>query len=141
MGQPGAMVAGQRMVGGVPRSAHFAEQLRHLPREDALVLQAANQLLLRFFPRGEQADPGGDVLREEFGELAELQERRVGVVGEVALGEEAEAHQLFVVRAEHGEVGRGRVHGARFQCRARVAVGAAELRAQFTPMDGQFGPD
>ncbi len=97
------MVAGQRVVGGVPRSAHFAEQLRHFPREDALVLKPANQLVLRLFPRGEQADPGGDVLREEFGELA--------------------------------------VHGARFQCRARVAVGAAELRAQFTPMDGQFGPD
>jgi len=72
------------------------------------------------------ADPGGDVLGEEFGELAELEERRVGVVGEVALGEEAEAHQLFVVRAEHGEVGRGRVHGRQVPVTGSIGCGCSE---------------
>jgi hypothetical protein len=98
------MVAYDRVIRGVARAPNFAEELSYLAREDALILQAAKQVVLRFFARRVQADLRGHQLREELGELAQLQERGVRVVGEVALREHAEAHELFVVLLEVREV-------------------------------------
>jgi hypothetical protein len=47
IGERGAMVAGDRVARGVAGAPDFAEELSYLAREDALVLQASKQVVLR----------------------------------------------------------------------------------------------
>lgn len=89
-----------RVIRGVARAPNFAEELSYLAGEDALVLQAAKEVVLRFFARRVQADLRGHQLREELGELAQLQQRSVRVVRKVALRKHAQTHELFVVHSE-----------------------------------------
>ncbi len=67
------MVSCQGVARGVARPPNLTEELSNVPRENALVLQAASQFVLGLCCRYELAYIRGDVLREQFGQLAQLQ--------------------------------------------------------------------
>ena len=69
--QSGSMVARQAVIGIVARPAHLGEQGADLARNDALVLQASEQVDQLFFRRREQPDLRGDqLMRQVFGSSA-----------------------------------------------------------------------
>jgi hypothetical protein len=93
------------MAGGVPGSPDLPEELRDLGGQDALVLKPPNQIVLGLARRLIFADIGRDVLREQLGELSQLEERGVGVIREIAFRQHAETQELLVMRFELGEIG------------------------------------
>ena len=66
------------------RSPNLAKELCHLPREDALVLKAPEQLVLRLLHRHKQTHAGGRQLGQQFRELPKFQDAGVGIVREIA---------------------------------------------------------
>ena len=107
------MVPGEAMVGLVAEPAQLVEQPGDLARDDAAGLQPAQQVDLLLVRHRVQPHPRGQLLRQELGELSQLQQAGVRVLGEVALGEHAEPPQLLVVRLQDAEIARplGRRHG------------------------------
>lgn len=102
--QSGAVVAGERVVGGIPGAADFAEELVDLVGEDAVVSQAAEKFVLAVVGAVKDADVGGDELGEDFGQLPEFQETGVWIFREIAFGQHPEAKKLLIVRLQMGEV-------------------------------------
>lgn len=98
------MAAHERVVRGVSGSPNLAEQLSNLARKDALVLQASQQIVLRFLARRIHADPCRHELRKQLGHLAQLQEGAVRIVGKIARRQHSQAHELGVMNLEVGEV-------------------------------------
>ena len=98
------MVAAQAMVGIVACLANLSEQRPDFAWNDALVLQSPDQIDLHLVGRREDSHVRRRELREQFGQLSELQEAGVRIVGKVALGKHPEAHELLIVRLEMSEV-------------------------------------
>lgn len=82
------------------------EEICDVSLEHPARTQAAEEVDLLLFIRTKKANVGRRALREKLPELAELQEARVGIVAEEALGCRCERHQLRVMRGEEGEVWR-----------------------------------
>jgi hypothetical protein len=80
-----AAIACQAVVGVVAGAPNLVEEVADLARDDALVLQAAQQVGLLLVWRGEQSDVGSDQLGQQLGQLPQLQPAGVGVFREVAL--------------------------------------------------------
>ena len=104
-GEGGAVVADDGVRGGIATPSHFTEELSDLARENALILEAAQEIELRFFAARIEANLCGHDLGEQLGELAELQEGGIWVLGEIALGEHTKADELVVVGCEMREIG------------------------------------
>lgn len=72
---------------------------------NALILEPTKEVELRFVAIRIEADLCGFDLSEKLGKLAQLHERGVGILGEIALGEHAKADELIVVDMELREIG------------------------------------
>jgi hypothetical protein len=90
-GQRSRVVALQRMVGGVANHADLVEDLLDLFGQNALAMQAANQLVLAFFGQGVEAGARRQRLGQPLGKLAQLEQAGVGVFGKVALRQRTQA--------------------------------------------------
>ena len=73
--------------------------------EDALILEPTEEIELRFFGIRIEPDLRGHELREQLGELPELQKSGIGILGEIPLGEHAKADELVVMGLEMREIG------------------------------------
>src|SRR5262245_4296997 len=100
------MVARHSMARGVASPSHFPEKLSDLARENALVLQAAQQVVLGLLRGLIQADLRCYELSEKLGELPQLEERGIRVVGKVPLREHAQTQELLVVLLQVSKVAR-----------------------------------
>lgn len=68
-----------RVVGG---TSHLVEQVADFARDDALVLQAPQQIGLFLVWRREQTHVRRGKLRQQLGQLAQLQQAGVGILCE-----------------------------------------------------------
>ena len=91
------MVAHQPMGGGVAGLAQVVEESCHFPLDQPLRLQAADQRQLGFLDRGEDAKARGHLLGQPLAQLPQLDQRRIGILREIPLRQEAQEEQLFVV--------------------------------------------
>jgi hypothetical protein len=91
------MVTRYGMAGDIAGAPHFVKELGDLSWENALVLQAAQQVVLGLLGRLVQADLCRHELRQKLGELPQLEERGIRVVGKVPLRQHAQAQELCVV--------------------------------------------
>ena len=66
--------------------------------------KATNQVVLSLLGRDEKSDTRCHVLCEQLRQLPQFQQRGIGVFSEVALRQQAQAHELLVVGLEVGEV-------------------------------------
>jgi hypothetical protein len=57
------VISGNRVARGVASATDFPEELRNLARQNPLVLELAEEIVLRFLWGGEEADPGSNKLR------------------------------------------------------------------------------
>ena len=121
--QGGGVIAMQIVVSQVALAAQAMEQLSHLPLQHAIALQPPQQLLLGFLLPQLHAKTGGHMLGQQFPQLPQLQQGRIGVVGEIALRQRAQPEQLLVVGAEVGEV--GACHGSGIWLQLTQLAGAA----------------
>ena len=102
--QSGAVVARQRVVGGISRAADFAEELVDLVGEDAVVAQAAEEFELAVFRAIEDADVRRYELCEDFGQLPKFQETGIRIFGEIAFCEHPQSEELLIVELQMSEV-------------------------------------
>jgi hypothetical protein len=95
--QGGAVIAGERVVGGISRAADFAEELVNFVGENAVVAQATEEFVLTIFWPIQDTDVGCDKLGEDFRELPQLEETGVWIVGEIAFCKHPKVEKLLVV--------------------------------------------
>ena len=103
-GERRSVIPDNGVIRGVSRASNLSEQLRNFARQDTLVLQSTNQVVLSLFARREQADLGCQELSEKLGELTQLQESGVRILREVPLGKHSQTNELLVVLLELREV-------------------------------------
>ena len=123
------VVALQAMGRGVAAAPDLVEELGDLARDQAAVTQPAQQVELGLGGGFVQADLGRDHLTKELRELAELDQRGVGVLREVPLCQQPQAQELVIVFPEVGEVAAkrlGRGHG--WDCRVAASLASARPR-------------
>jgi len=101
----GAVISDQRVAGGVACPPDFTEELGNLARKDTLILQSADKLILGLLRRHIGTDIRRDMLREQLGQLAQLEQRGIRVLREIPFREQPQAQELLVVLRELGEVG------------------------------------
>ena len=82
------MAALQPMGGVVTGFAQAMEEVGHLPFNLAVQLQAPDQGQLGFLKAREQTKTGGSLLRKPLAQLAQLDQGRIWIVGEVTLGQQ-----------------------------------------------------
>src|SRR5689334_23274550 len=92
------------MVRSVSGSAHFAEELGNVPREDSLILQSPKEIVLRLLARHIDPNLRRDQLSKQLSELPQLQQAGIRIIREIALREHPQAHELLVVGLEIREV-------------------------------------
>ena len=127
------MIAHHGVAGGVAGAPHFTEELGDLARQNALILQAAQQIVLGLLGRLIQADLRRHELRQQLGELPQLEKRSVRVVGKVALRKHTQAQELLVVLLQVGEVA-----GEKRQLVHRFV--RVQPQMKYLWIDGGFGP-
>jgi hypothetical protein len=103
-GQGSAMVTRYGMAGGIAGAPYFAKELGNLARQNTLILQAAQQVVLGLLWRLIQTDLRRYELCQKLGELPQLEERGIRVIGKVALRKHAQTQELLVVLLQTGEV-------------------------------------
>jgi hypothetical protein len=96
--QGNAMVARLGVARGVTGATHLAEELGDLAWEYALVLKAAQQVILGLLRRLLQADLRRHELRQKLGELPQLEERGVRIIRKVALRKHAQALRVVLLQ-------------------------------------------
>ena len=99
------MVALKPMGGSVPSLAEVVEEASHFTLDLAFQLKASDQGQLRFLDAGERPETRGHLLGQQLTQLPKLDQRRVGILREIALRQDPQPKQLFVVAAQVGEVG------------------------------------
>ena len=85
------MVALQPMGGGVAGDAQVMEEASHFPFDQPLRLQAADQGQLGFLDAGEDPKARGHLLGQPLPQLPQLDQRRIGILREIAFRQEAQA--------------------------------------------------
>jgi hypothetical protein len=95
---------------GIAHTAQVVKERSLRRADDVPVEEALDELLLPLLGAEEQADLRGGALREDLGELAELEERDGRIAGEVLLRLRRERDESRIVVREVGEV-RGWVRG------------------------------
>ena len=123
------VVALKAMGRGVAAAPDLVEELGDLARDQAAVTQPAQQVELGLGGRFVQADLGRDHLTKELRELAELDQRGVGILREVPLCQQPQAQELVIVFPEVSEVAAkrlGRGHG--WDCRVAASLASARPR-------------
>ena len=103
-GECRAVIALQCMIGVIARDPHLGEELIHLIRQDAVLTKSLKQVVLTFLLSRFDAHAGCEHHRQRLGQLAEFQQARIWVIGEVALSEHPQAQQLLIVLAQMGEI-------------------------------------
>ena len=101
----GGMVTVKGVGGVVAAFAQVVKQASHLTIDQAIALQPPHQRQLAFFQRREHAETGGKLLRKPFAQLAQFDQCRVRIIGEIALRQRPQPHQLGVVDLQMNEVG------------------------------------
>jgi len=89
------------LVSGDP---NLMEEVCNLAGDDPVNLQAPEQIGLRFVSRCEYSSAGCNLLRQQFAELAQLDEASIGIVPKVALGKACQPHKLLIVPCKKAEV-------------------------------------
>jgi hypothetical protein len=95
----------QIMIGKIALAAQTMEQLGHLTLKHAIALQPPQQLLLGFLLPQLHAEARRHLLGQRLPQLPQLQQRRIGVVRDIALRQGSQPEQLLVVGAQVHEVG------------------------------------
>lgn len=98
------MVALQPMGCDVAGDAQVVEKASHFPFDQPLRHQAADQGQLGFLDAGEDPKARGHLLGQPLPQLTQLDQRRVGILREIALCQKPQAEQLLVVSAQLSEV-------------------------------------
>lgn len=98
------VVALQAMGRGVAAAPDLVEELGDLARNQSVVTQPPQQVELGLGGGFVQADLGRDHLTQELRELAELDQRGVGILREVPLCQQPQAQELVIVLPQVGEV-------------------------------------
>ena len=99
------MVAVEPMGGVISCRAQVMEENCHLTLDKAIELQPPNQGQLRLLGARERSKPGRHLLGQPFTQLPQLDQRRIGILWEIALRQDPQPEQLFVVAAQLGKVG------------------------------------
>jgi hypothetical protein len=89
--------------GGISRAADFAEELVNFVREDAVVSQAGQEFVLSILT-AKNADVGCHNLGNQLGQLPQLEEAAIRVVGEIAFCEHPQSEELLIVELQMSEV-------------------------------------
>ena len=90
---------------GVAGDAQVVEKASHFPFDQPLRLQASDQGQLGFLDAGEDPKARGHLLGQPLPQLPQLDQRRIGILREIAFRQQPQAEQLLVVAAQLGEVG------------------------------------
>jgi hypothetical protein len=90
---------------GVAGDAQVVEEASHFPLDQPLRLQASVQGQLGFLDAGEDPKARGHLLGQPLPQLPQLDQRRIGILREIAFRQQPQAEQLLVVAAQLGEVG------------------------------------
>ena len=103
----GDVAAVEFVAGRIAGAAHLAKHLKDLLRQDAQVVQAAQQFKLRILGGGVRADLERGQLRQQFRILLHFEDAGVGVVEEITFRQSAQPDKLLLVGLQKGEVGYG----------------------------------
>ena len=92
------------MRSGIAKDAQAMKEVGNLGRHNPFKAEPAQQIGLRFVARLVEAGLGGDELREQFAELAKLDQACVGIVMKIAFGKGSQPHELSVVRFKEAKI-------------------------------------
>jgi hypothetical protein len=92
------------MVRGVASATDLTEELGYLTGKDVLVLEPAQEFILRFFRGNVEPNPRCHELGEEFGELAQFKKGGVGIFGKIPFSEHSQAQKLIIMFLKVREV-------------------------------------
>ena len=101
------MIALQRVVGRVAAAPDLSKELRDIRRRQPLRAQPVQEIGLAFLCGGIEAGARRQESRQQLSKLAQLEQTGVGIISEVAFGQQAQPHQLLVMRLEVREISRG----------------------------------
>jgi hypothetical protein len=91
--------------GTVTYDADLMKQVCRLVGKDALEFQAPEELGLLFWRRRKHTRFGRRQLRQDFAELAKLNNAGIGIFLEIAFSQGAKTHKLRVLLAQEIEIG------------------------------------
>src|SRR6266536_2549558 len=98
------VIASRLMNRPVARLAKRVENVRSFFRNDALIREAAKRLFKSLAFAKIERVMGGNRLAQKLGKLAQLEDRRTGIVAKISLRQRPELHQLGVVNAQEREI-------------------------------------
>src|SRR5262249_43505029 len=101
----GAMIASECVACRIARATQFVEQLGNFPRDNPMILQPPQEIILRLLRRGEQANPCSGLLGQQLGELPQFQQTGVGIIREILFCQHAEPQELTIILLQMREIG------------------------------------
>lgn len=78
------VIAGERVAGGIATAADLAEELVDFVGEDAVIAEAAQELVLAVLWPVQESDAGGNQLGEPLGQLPQLEKAGIRIIGKIA---------------------------------------------------------
>ena len=91
------VIASGLMSRSVPRFPKGVENVGRFFRNDALISEAAKRVFKCFALVKVKCVVGGNRLGQKLGELAQLENRRTGIITEISLRQRPKLHQLGIV--------------------------------------------
>ena len=101
------MIPLQRVVGRVAAAPDLIKEPRDIRRQQPLRAQPVEEIGLAFLRGGIEASARRQEPRQQLSKLAQLEQTGVGIISEVAFSQQAQPHELFVMRLQVRKISRG----------------------------------